>query len=392
MVGNLVLVAVYLLAPAFLLALCRKSGILAKLGPVFLLYILGIIIGNVGVIPGISLPESAPAIQDLLSNVTVPLAIPLMLLGCTFRRSETPSQLLALLTGLASVVIAVIAGYLIFHDVIDANSECSAAKIGGLLTGVYTGGTINLASLKEMLDVPEETYLLVNGYDMVICFLYLTFLTSSGIKIFRRIIGGKRQVATLQQAVEYNVESGPSFRGMFTRKGLVSILKLLCVCAIVCGLSFLMTVVFKGFPFMTVFMLSLTTFGIAASFIPKLRSIPYSYDLGMYCIYIFSITVASMADFSKIDFSAGLALLGYISIAIFGSLLVQTIFAKLFRLDSDLMVISSVAFICSPPFVPMMAAAMNNRKVIIAGLSIGVVGYAVGNYLGFIIAGFLPTL
>jgi len=45
---------------------------------------------------------------------------------------------------------------------------------------------------------------------------------------------------------------------------------------------------------------------------------------------------------------------------------------------------SSVAFINSPPMVPMMAAAMKNRDVIITGLGIGIVGYAVGNYLGFL--------
>lgn len=40
----------------------------------------------------------------------------------------------------------------------------------------------------------------------------------------------------------------------------------------------------------------------------------------------------------------------------------------------------------------MMAAAMKNRHVIVAGLSIGIIGYAVGNYLGVIIARLLALL
>jgi uncharacterized membrane protein len=112
----------------------------------------------------------------------------------------------------------------------------------------------------------------------------------------------------------------------------------------------------------------------------------------MYFIYIFCIVVASMADLSKLDFVGGLDLLGYLLIAVFGSLVLQIIFAKIFRIDSDMMVISSVTFINSPPFVPMMAAAMKNKDVLIPGLTIGVIGYAVGNYLGFLISQLLALL
>ncbi|MBQ0053809.1 MAG: DUF819 family protein [Bacteroidales bacterium] len=77
---------------------------------------------------------------------------------------------------------------------------------------------------------------------------------------------------------------------------------------------------------------------------------------------------------------------------IFGSLILQVVLAKIFKIDSDTMVIASVAFICSPPFVPMMSAAMKNRRVLVSGLSIGIVGYAVGNYLGYLISQLLAIL
>ena len=40
----------------------------------------------------------------------------------------------------------------------------------------------------------------------------------------------------------------------------------------------------------------------------------------------------------------------------------------------------------SPLFVPMIADSMNNRRVILTGISIGIIGYAVGNYLGVLLA------
>ena len=390
MVWNILLVLVFLLAPAAVLWLCRRVRWVGKIGPVLILYLLGILLGNIGFVPGLSLPSGAAGIQDILSSAMVPIAIPLMLLGCTFKKSETRSQVLALFTGMIAVVLAVMAGYLVFGRAIDASASGAdtAANIGGMLTGVYTGGTINLASLKSMLGVSEETFLLLNGYDMVISFLYLMFLVAIGIKLFRRFLPNE---TPHDESVSVAQEENP-YKGLGTRSGLITLAKLIGIVAVVCGAAYGVTLLFPKAPFMTVFILALTTFGIAASFIPKVRALPYAYDVGMYCIYVFCIVVASMANLKNLNMQGGLAILGYLTLVIFGSLLLQVLFAKLLRIDSDTMVVSSVTFICSPPFVPMIAAAMKNRRVIVAGLSIGIIGYAVGNYLGFIISRLLELL
>ncbi len=141
-----------------------------------------------------------------------------------------------------------------------------------------------------------------------------------------------------------------------------------------------------------VIILGITTLGIAASFINPVRKIKKSFDAGMYLIYIFSIVVASMADVTKLDLVGGFYVLLYIIVAIFGSLFLHILLAKIFKLDADTVVIASVALINSAPFVPMMAAAMKNKSVIISGLTIGLVGYAIGNYMGFIIANILKPV
>ena len=114
MLNTIILIVAFCTIPAGVLWLCRRYPLLGKIGPVLILYLVGIIIGNIGL-----MPSHLPAVQDIMSNATVPLAIPLMLFGCTFRRDGTRSQVLALVTGLISVVISVIVGYLIFGDHID---------------------------------------------------------------------------------------------------------------------------------------------------------------------------------------------------------------------------------------------------------------------------------
>ena len=385
-INYIILVISFCVIPAGVLWLCRKVSFLGKIGPVLILYLIGLLIGNLGL-----MPDQLPAVQELMSNAMVPLAIPLMLFGCTFRKEGTRSQILALITGMISVIMAVIIGYLIFGKDID-----QGAKVGGMLTGVYTGGTINLAALKTMLSVKDETYIMINSYDILISFLYLTFLLTIGIRLFRKILPHDKSVISRKDMAEIRKEIARNeenpYKGLFTRDGIRHAGTAIGLTLLICAVSAGVALALPSSMFMTVFILMLTTLGIGASFIRKIHDTPYSYDIGMYCIYIFCIAVASMADLGKLDFAGGINLFGYLLIAVFGSLLLQVIFARMFRIEADMMVIASVTYINSPPFVPMMAAAMKNKNVLVPGLSIGILGYAVGNYLGFLISQLLPLL
>ena len=381
---NLVMLClIFCLAPAGVLWVCRNVSFLGKIGPVLLLYILGVIIGNIGI-----KPEGMATLQDIMSSAMVPLAIPMMLFGCTFRLRETKQQLKALLTGLSAVVIAVIGGYLIFGRNIE-----EGAKIGGMLTGVYTGGTINLAALKTMLGVKNETYILLNSYDMLVSFLYLTFLLTIGIKLFRRFLPFKPDAVTStgRNKMEVQEEEG-DYSNLFTKEGMRDAGKLLGLTFLISAVSAGVAVLLPEGSFMVVFILMLTTLGLACSFIKPIHNLKHSYNIGMYFIYIFCIVVASMADLTNLNITGSLNLLGYLIFVVFGSLVIQALLSRLFKIDADTMVIASVTFINSPPFVPMMAAAMKNRRVLVTGLMLGTIGYAVGNYLGFLISELLKLL
>lgn len=372
----------FLIAPALVLMLCRRSRMFGKMGPVLTLYLAGVIVGNLGIIPGITFPESVSTVQHTLCSISVPLAIPLMLLGCTFDRKNAGGNIVSMLSCFAAVIIAVIAGYFIFRNAI--GSSCmradGAAKIAGVMAGAYTGGTINMAALKTMLNVTESTYLLLNGYDMLMGFLFLIFTISLGIKLFRFVL---RDRGTHNDTIEEQKSDDNPYKGLGTAKGLRTLAVLTVYSLAVCALGYCVTLLFPKVPMMTVFILAITTFSIASSFITRLRNLPYSYDIGMYLIYIFSITVASMADVRTLDFAGGICVLGYLAFIIFVSLAIHMLISRLCHVDADIAVITSVALLCSPPFVPMISAAMRNRRVLAAGLAIGIVGYAVGNYLGF---------
>jgi uncharacterized membrane protein len=84
----------------------------------------------------------------------------------------------------------------------------------------------------------------------------------------------------------------------------------------------------------------------------------------------------------EVILASSLPILGFVAVAVFGSLALHVLLARLFRVDTDTLLITSTAAICSPPFVGMVAVAIRNRSLIPAGITTGIVGYAIGNYLG----------
>ncbi|MBR6779743.1 MAG: DUF819 family protein, partial [Clostridia bacterium] len=91
--------------------------------------------------------------------------------------------------------------------------------------------------------------------------------------------------------------------------------------------------------------------------------------------------VAASADFKALA-TFNLPIFCYVFITIAAGLLLHAVLSKLCRIDTDTFIITSVSAVCSPPFVPSVAAALNNNGVLISGLATGVVGYALGNYIG----------
>jgi uncharacterized membrane protein len=115
-----------------------------------------------------------------------------------------------------------------------------------------------------------------------------------------------------------------------------------------------------------------------------------SYKTGMYLIYVFCFAVATMAnlnDLGNISFSVAIFVFGTIA----GSLLLHAVLCKLAGIDSDTFMVTSVSAICSPPFVPMLVKALGNPAVLLSGMTTGIIGYALGNYIGISLGLFLQN-
>jgi len=378
MAAKILLVLFYVFFPMLILYLCRKFPMINKLGSVVIAYGVGIIVGNIGI-----LPEGSAPVQEAVTTITIPLAIPLLLFSANVRSwfMMAGKTMLSMAGALIGVIIVVFTGYLLFRG----RGMEEMWKVSGMLVGVYSGGTPNLASLKMMLDVNPDTYIITHTYDMILSSLYLLFLITIGQRVFGAFLRPYPLAHQKGSLTVSQLDGRDPYQGIFRRKVVVPLTKALGISVLIFAVGGGVSLLVPESAQMVVVILIITTLGIGASLLPSINRIDKTFELGMYLILIFSLDVASMANIREFSGAApGLFL--YITYVVFGSLILHVLISRYFKVDSDTMMVTSAALICSPPFVPVIAGAIRNREVIVSGLTVGILGYAIGNYLGYFVA------
>jgi uncharacterized membrane protein len=365
------------IVPAIIILLCQKISFLGKIGTVVLAYIAGLIVGNLYI-----LPDNISDTQELVNIITIPIAIPLLLFSLDIKKwfRLAGKTALALLIAILSVIIVVVAGYFIFND----GSIKELWKIAGLLITVYIGGTANMAALKIMLNINPDDYILTHTYDMLMSSVYLLFLITIARKVFLLVLPPFKKDTNKETELSEQ-EQFESYAGIFKPKTIINLLFALLISVIIFIIGYAISLLVGEHSQMAVIVLSITTLGIFSSLIPRIKRIEKTFEAGMFFILVFSFNVSTMADIHRlIHFTP--SLLYYITWAIFGSLILQVLISAIFKIDVDTVIITSNALINSAPFVPMVASSLKNKEIIISGITVGIIGYATGNYLGYLIA------
>jgi len=295
----------------------------------------------------------------------------------------TPARLL--------LAILAILGFFVFRERIP-----EVWRISGMMIGVYTGGTANMMAIATSVGVDTETIVLTNTVEMIIGAIIFLFLITGAKPLFGLFMKPYKFKGDLNQH-DLDVKDFESYEGFFRRSSIPDILKAIGIALVILGAGFGLTSFFHGDQTkLTAAILTVTTLGLLVSLIPAVHRMKRSFQLGMYFIYIFCMILASQADlaflFSPEGAERALNIFLFISFVMVGSLVIHSLLSKIFGISVDEFVITSTALADSPPFVPAVAAAMRNKEVVVPGMIIGVVGYAIGNYLGVAIANLLHLL
>ena len=374
----------YIVIPILIILIFNKYRWARSIGTVIMAYAVGIIAALIGFLPTGTEPgaETLESMQKTLMSVTVPLAIPLMLFNSDFKlwTKSLPKTMAVLLGGLVSIIVAVVSGYFIFRNAGIPQFD----RVAAMMTGIYTGGTMNFSALGHMLQVDPSLITMTLTFEEIATLPFIVFIVAGGYKVFRKLLPAKEEAEATESEQQIETESFENYKGMLQPKTfgrmMLGFLLSLGMLAIGAGLSLLITHKINEL----IVILTITTLAIIASFSPKVRALPKTFELGMFFILIFSVVVASKFDIHHI--TGSLQILWFIVYVMLTSIVLHLIICKIFKVEGDLFTVGHISLLCSPPFVPPIVEALGNRKVLLSGIVIGLAGYAAGNYLGVLIA------
>lgn len=384
---SLAIIAVCLFTPLLILWLTWRFPVLNKVGSIIIAYVIGCLLGLTGLIP--DTPE-VHKVQTDIATYTIPFAIPLLLFSSDIKSWTrlAPSFIKSTLFGILGCCIAIVIGFLICAG----DDREAFASIGGMLTGLYTGGNANLASIKMALGIDDTTYIITSAYSTLLSAVYLFFVIIFGKRVLRLLLPDfpKDKVAP-SGGVEMKNHDNELFYGLFRRSNLRSLAQALLLTVIIIAVGAGIALLCPKRMFQTVFILSISTLAIIASTFKRVRTMERTFEAGTYLILVFSIAVASQVTTGTLG-NIDPHIFLFITIATLGSLLMHVLLSALFRVDTDTTLATSISLICSPPFVPVVAGAVKNKTIIGPGIAVGLFGYAVGTYVGFLLAQLLMLI
>lgn len=360
-------IAIYLALPALLAWSEKRNKLVAALSPVVLCYAAGILLGNQ---PFLAL--DAKLSQSLAEGV-VALAIPMLLFPTNLQGLLKMARPIAISFGLATVAVCVttaVAPYVFAGRVADS------WMVSAMLAAVFVGGTANMTAVAMALEVPQETFILVNTAEMLMGAVYLLLLLTVAKPILAKFLPefkGERELTEVDPAT---VAAPQLFRD--------AALALLLSGSLI-GLSLALSQLIFASASAPFIVLSLTTLAILGSTHKKIHNLAGSFEFGQYLLLVFCLSIGSLASFESL-LAAMSSVLAYVTFCLVVAVALHLLLAKLTGVDVDTFMITSTATIFGPPFIGPVAAVLKNRAIVAGGIAAGVLGLAVGTYLGYTLA------
>ena len=355
--------------PAFFIYAEKHARFIRWISPIILCYLAGVLIANTHVL------EPDPGMLSLVTEISVCLAIPLLLFATDMRRwiRHARSTLLSFCISVTGVTLMSMVSFFIFSDLVP-----DAHKVSGMMVGVYTGGTANMSAIGIALGTEEEVFILLNSADIIISGIYFIFLLTGARPLLHRFLPG------FSNAVP-DPADGQTALADSCKKKLLHMVTGIILSVVIVGTAIGLSILVTGTMTPPLIILLLTSFSIACSFSGRIRKLRGTYGTAEYLLFVFAVAMGSMADLRELVHAGPLIFL-YCGFVVFSSILFHFVAAALFRIDADTVIITSTAAIFGPAFVGPVANAIRNPGVVFSGIAMSLLGIAMANYVGVLVA------
>jgi len=410
MVRVVITLVLYGLLPLLILYIFNRHKWVQSLSSIMMVYIAGLIMAATGIVkfPADSMEEVAfVQWQTLIMNMAIPMAIPLLLFSCDLKLwvKALPKTMWALVGGVVAVLLAVGSGWFLFRN---KNIE-HLDEVAAMMSGLYTGGTINLGGVGLSLGIDASLMSVVLGFQLMLTIPFLLFLLSGGFQTFRRMLPYRdettNELRKKPRRIPVPTNEVEDYSGLLTRDNWFLTLAGWGLALLILGIGIGVSILYWKLGFVApnadnpeipvmnemVIILTVTILSVAASFSRFVRSLPKTFESGMLFLLIFLIVVSSSFRWhAMVDNFRGIGMFIFWTLCCGG--LLHLLFCRLLRVSGDLYVVSQISLLSSPTFVPPVVAAMGNKKVLLSGRVISMMGGVIGIFLGIGVAWLLSLL
>jgi uncharacterized membrane protein len=352
-----------------------KTRIGKQLSAALLVILFTAVLANLKLIPSAS--NSIPLYEGIFTYLA-PLSIFYLMLGVnlnSIKKAGAPMIILFLIGSLATVLGILIAWVIIAPQKLIGED---ARYIAGMLTGTYTGGSVNFNAVALEYGFQEKGILYAGtiAVDNVITTVWIV-ATLTFPALLRTFWKDKK------------VGSGTRYRHK-PEKETIDLRSLMWLLLLGLGALFFSEMIAQAVPAIPG-ILSLTSIGILLAQTRLVANLNGSHTLGLYLVYIFLAVIGAYCEIGSVVAlrQVGLTLLGFATLAVFLHGLILIALGSLFYRDWDMIAIVSQANIGGAATAISMAEVFGRNELILPAILVGTLGSALGTYLGFMVVALL---
>ena len=369
--GLIISVMMIMIASAFYL---QKFKVFRSFGPVITVIIMGAILSNLGIMPKWS--DS----YNFIFEFAVPVSLCLFLLHIDVKKflKVAKNPMLAMILGLFSICVVALAMGILFAPKIS-----EGWKIAGMFIGTYTGGSPNLTAIAQGLNATPDTIVAGNAADYAIGLPTILIFMA-----LPRLIGSAKW---FQKFWPYSLNqeqlAAPDEEKLFGNIdwSIHDISILLATAFTIVSLCTLVTSQFSDLVASATRILLITTVSIIMAQFEPIKKLKGSVDLGFYICLFFLCVIGFMLNIKEVLNAAPMIALFCFSV-VAGAVILHLVLCRIFKIEWQYYIVSSVAAIWDGPTTAMLAGAQGWTSLMPVAIILGAFGEACGNYLGIGIA------
>lgn len=360
--------------------LLQKFKFFKTFGPAILCIIMGIILGNLNIMP------HWHDVYGVFFEYAIPLSLTMFLLSVNLKEWAHISKQPLLAVVLAAISVAIVS---VIAGVIFVPGIPEGWKIAGMFVGTYTGGSGNLTAIGTGLNASPNTFVSANAADYIVGLPSLIF--------FFALPGILAKSKWFNKVWPYSLteeELKTSDKNELFTKQEWSITDI----AVLFGIAFIVTYVastlasyFPASISSAMKIIFITTISIIIAQLKPVKKIKGNMDLGFFVAAFFLAIIGLLVDIKQFAVSVPTVAI-FCFVVIVGSLILHVVLCRLFKIKYQYVLISIVAAIGDGTSAAMVAGAGNWKSIMGIAVVLGVIGSAIGNYLGIGVAYLLKAI